>query len=661
MTSQLPCPTNGETRGEPFFAQRKRGGDLRVEVREGDALIIVPPFATLQMPSNAAHLLQACARQAGFKVSVLYANLLFAGNLALRTYEAICRAFMSGGALLGERIFSAAAYGLPPLGRYTDCLPSQYDQAGGCDADAFIEWPLVKQLATDAPAWSDAVAALVSEQNFKVVGCTTTFQQTSASIALLNRIKRLRPETITVIGGANCEGEMAEGIASLGAEIDFIFSGESETSWPAFLECVASGELPSSRIVQGEPCMDLDALPTPDYSEFYHQSGRHLDSVKQQQIWLPYESSRGCWWGRKHQCTFCGLNALGIDTRRKSPDRIITELQRLLVKHPSRSVFMVDNLMPQTYLRTLIPRIPKELPNLDLFYEQRPNLKLRDLLALQQAGVTEIQPGIEALSTALLKRMRKGVTASQNIALLRYARSVNLRLLVWNMLYDIPGDRLDEWEETLFLLPLLRHLYPPTGLRRVHVSRFSPYFDRAGEWGVTHIRPIEAYGEAYPARADTMKLAYHFVGDYRSTYREHPHIVHAVGREIATWRDAWNNEHEPPALWVRQLAHDLFVLRDTRGLPDTSPLQLLNRERAAAALVGGTRQRASVIEWALANKVGLELDGSCVPLATADAQLLLELEAERTRKSPSKAAAHPLCGFLEIRSSADSSVRCEHC
>jgi hypothetical protein len=44
-----------------------------------DVLIVVLPFGSLTIPSLAPHTLQSCARQAGFEVDVLYANVLIAG------------------------------------------------------------------------------------------------------------------------------------------------------------------------------------------------------------------------------------------------------------------------------------------------------------------------------------------------------------------------------------------------------------------------------------------------------------------------------------------------------------------------------------------------------------------------------------------------------
>ena len=37
---------------------------------------------------------------------------------------------------------------------------------------------------------------------------------------------------------------------------------------------------------------------------------------------IPLETSRGCWWGMKHHCIFCGLNGKQMAFQDKSPDRV---------------------------------------------------------------------------------------------------------------------------------------------------------------------------------------------------------------------------------------------------------------------------------------------------------------------------------------------------
>jgi ribosomal peptide maturation radical SAM protein 1 len=609
--------------------------DLDSVLRNGDGLIIVPPFAGLDRPSLAAHVLQACAAEAGIRVNVLYANLLLGAHIGELKYQAVC--YAATGALLGERLFARVAYDVASFGNDTSYF-SYFEASSEEKADSEVEINLdeLQALEPELPQWIDTIATAIVTRGYKVIGCTSTFEQTAASVALLNRIKQLRPEIVTIIGGANCDGEMAEGILSLGAQIDYVFAGESEVSFVTFMRRVLSSDLPSEQIIAGEPCTDLDALPTTDFSEYYEQFALAIPESLLSQgslILLPYESSRGCWWGEKHHCTFCGLNAQTMKHREKSPDRVIAELQCLLEKHPNKKVCVVDNIMPHSYFRTLLPRLPAEVPGLLAFYEEKSNLSLEDVVNLKSAGVCEIQPGIEALSTSLLRRMDKGVTARQNIALMRYARAVGLNL-AWNLLYAFPGDHADDYEQTLTLIPLLRHLNPPSGLSFLSIDRFSPYFDFPERYGITSVRPMKSYFSVLPPHANIEKLAYHFVGDYNSGSRGTPDLMKRLEVEVDQWMSLWDKEEEAlPALAVTSLSEDTFLLMDTRGLEETEEIQFLDRDQASVILAGRRLdEKDAIVEWALNAKLVAELDHLFVPLATAEPALLREFETEQRRK-----------------------------
>ena len=73
----------------------------------------------------------------------------------------------------------------------------------------------------------------------------------------------------------------------------------------------------------GRPIDDLDALPVPDYSDYF----RDLDASGVSADVLPvllFETARGCWWGAKSHCTFCGLNGGAMAFRAKSQSRALT-------------------------------------------------------------------------------------------------------------------------------------------------------------------------------------------------------------------------------------------------------------------------------------------------------------------------------------------------
>ena len=614
---------------------------------DAEVLLVVPPLAHLTWPSLGVHVLQACARAAGFRVAVLYANVLYAAQVGALRYADLANAPTDW--LLGERLFARAAFASGPFGYATadfrqaveahnavarraaeQYLDHLSDATGElyARADTRYAWEDLEHAEAEAVELSEHLAAAVAARGYPIVGASTTFDQTAASIALLDRVKAHRPGTRTLLGGANCEGPMATGVRSLSDAVDHVFSCESEGVFLDFLRAWRQGEPPEDPILRGSPCTDLDALPTPDFADYFDQVARWLPEVEQAPLWVSYETSRGCWWGQKNHCTFCGLNGLGMGFREKSADKVIDELTTILAAAPTRRVAMTDNIMPFRYHTTLVPRLPAEVPDLHVFYEQKANLTLGQVKALWDAGSRTIQPGIEALDTDLLRLMRKGVHARQNVALLRYARSVGMALK-WNLLWGFPGDEAESYRRSLELVPLIRHLCPPNALTHLALDRFSPYFEHPEDWGVRDLRPLAAYGQVFPPDGDLDALAYHFESAYDSGSDAATELMAALNREVWRWREAWEGDpRRRPALQVRRIAPGRYALIDTRGL-GRSPSVFLGEAQAEAVLVGGPRDKVSEAAWALRNGYAVDRDGWCVPLATAPFALLEELEGRR--------------------------------
>ncbi len=612
-----------------------------------EVTLVVPPLALLDRPSLSVHLLQASVtKEARTEVGIFYANLGFGAWLGQDANNDFC--YLSPRYLLSERLFAKVAYGVPLLGENAEAtyLKMLQEEFKG-DKPFSFTYAEVQQLAENVEAWVNDIAQQLVRTGSRVIGCTSIFEQTAASVAILNAIKRLSPQTITIIGGANCTGEMAEGIESLGTTIDYIFSGEGETAFPQFIHQVKTGHFPTQKILKGSPCFNLDAIPTPNYHEFYDQQAHFLDPLPINTC-LPYESSRGCWWGAKHQCTFCGIERELLKYRQKSPNRVISELTVLVKAYPVKAIMAYDSIMPHSYFKELLPRLKEELPAVELFYEQKANISFSQMRQLKEARIEVIQPGIEALSSALLKRMNKGVTGGQNIATLRYARACGVSPN-WNLLCAFPGDQRQDYQETLAWLPLLRHLTPPAILCQLNLDRFSPYFMQPARYGLRNLKPLSSYTEVLPKHAQVNKTAYRFSGDYDSAAFDYPTLIQEINQEIAVWRSLWvpaEEVHNPrliraptvedderlPALHLTRVSATQYRLMDTRQLADTISSQLINYEQALAAVVSFSLPTLTlsqeVQQWALTHKVVIEMDDMLVPLATAPPELLAEFEQE---------------------------------
>jgi ribosomal peptide maturation radical SAM protein 1 len=579
-------------------------------------------------------------------VQVLYANLLLASIIGEELYEDIC--YAPKGTFAGERIFARCAFDLPPLGRRArhmfasdwvigpnkdwEIAPA-YDRFEGRKP---ITLQKLRRWERCVDSYLDSVAKAVSKRNYKIIGCTTTFQQTSASVVLLSRIKSLRKDTITIVGGANCDAEMGRAIGALASGIDYVFSGEGEVTFVRFVRDILAGSRPPSRLILGELCRDMDALPRPAYEEFYEQRRRFLPLGKlpAEQTEIPYETSRGCWWGKIHHCTFCGINQDAIGFRQKSPGRVIEDLRALLDAYPTRKVGMTDSIMPYAYFRTLLPLLAAERLGATIFYEQKANLSLPHILALQRAGITFIQPGIEALSSRLLTLMNKGVKGRQNLMLLRFARAAGVSLY-WNLLWGFPGDDVKAYEETLGILPLLHHLQPPRGLRHLSIIRFSPYHSQPAQFGVRNIKPLAGNYDFLPKGLDLERIAYSFTAEYPCGAHDHIEVIYRLWQEVIRWQAAWKEKDGPPNQDLRlSRKRGSYVLVDTRDLWRKKRAYSLDEQEASRLMTAGPYSGSCLEAWAVQEKVAVITDGWFVPLAVADPEVLLELMGKHKQDKP---------------------------
>jgi ribosomal peptide maturation radical SAM protein 1 len=486
-------------------------------------------------------------------------------------------------------------------------------------------------LQQDTERWLDEMIAHVTAQTYDVVGFSSTFEQTNGVAVLARACRSALPDVTLVAGGANCDGDMAAGMKRFIPELDVIFSGESETAFADYLS--NPGFHAGREIISSPPNSNLNGMPPLDYDEFFRQLATWLPASilrKGGDLKISFETSRGCWWGQKNHCTFCGLNGSGMGYREKAPETVVQELRALVDMTGIRKIEMTDNIMPHSYFGTLIPLLAKANLGLEIFYEQKANMSLEKVLALRAAGVVRVQPGIEALNDDLLRLMRKGTSTKQNIALLRYTRSTGI-YTDWNLLSGFPGDDEAWYADMLRLVSMLTHLQPPTGIYTLNFDRFSPYFERAAEYGISNLRPAGSYEEAFPACEDVSGLAYHFRGDSSGTTIESSEVVRRLDEFVEGWRGQWDQYDEGrnrPCLEVVEIDDESYMLIDSRGLPGTRLMQQITGEQASAALAFHTSP-SEATRWAEAHKVCVRSHDGYIPLACAAPEVLQRFERFR--------------------------------
>lgn len=600
-----------------------------------DVALVSMPYPPLNQPSMALGLLVSALRSEGMAATALYPCLDFAEEIGLDAYGFVSDSKQEY--LVGEWTFAPAAFGAdaPQDPGYLDRLMAQpvtravlaRNPALG---DARV---LLERIRAAADPFAARIAREIVATGVRIVGCTSTFTQHVPSLALLRHVKALDPSITTMIGGANCEGVMGVAAKRAFDWVDYVVSGEADLLLPILCRRVldgtaGQGDLPEGVIGADHPALtgaapaprvaieDMDLTPAPDFDDYFAalSASPLTDCIVPG---LAMETSRGCWWGAKHHCTFCGLNGGNMAFRSKPADRVLAELDTLADRHGITKFNIVDNILDLGYIKSLLPRLARPQPY-TLFYETKANLRREQLETIAAAGIRRLQPGIENMHDAILKLVDKGTTGLLNLRLLKWARELGI-FITWNFLWDVPGEQ-DAWyEEMAAWLPRVSHLQPP-GIDRIQFHRFSPYHMRSAQFGLT-LEPFHSYAAVYPVSdRDLRDLAYYHQDVTRrpavEVMAERPGLKATV-RAVALWNRAWlTPEPERPVLLVERADDGTAVVVDTRpgfggrGVLDALDLTLLDAcgdIRAEATLAALIDRDAEAVATALARLDALGL------------------------------------------------------
>jgi ribosomal peptide maturation radical SAM protein 1 len=526
------------------------------------------PWANIDVPSLALGILRnvAVATVPDAEVAVVHANLDYVDWVVKRhrfsahDYNFYGHdSYFSG---VGDWVFSSALYDDPQwrVREFGDEL-SLTDERREFSID----------LHRSAPEFIQDLADRIVASRPDVVGFTSTFQQNAPALAAARAIKRAAPDVLTVFGGANCDGAQGAAVHRNFDFVDYVVRGEGEVAFPALLTALsrsdteALAKLPglcwraADGVARANPMTSRALLPDEIVSPYYDGFFERLESSVAHE-WvepkLVVEGARGCWWGEKHHCTFCGLNGSFMQFRSKSPARFYDEIIQLVERHQVLDMYVVDNILDMGYLTTLLPRLTESGYDLRLHYEIKSNMRREQLTALVSAGLVGVQPGVENLSARVLKIMDKGVTGCQNVRMLRDAASAGLAPY-WNYLYGFPGETPEDYMPLIEQFPAMHHLTPLGALTRIAIERFSPYFGRP-ELGFGELAPAASYRRIYDLPdTELMDLAYIFSAPQQG-------IDESVADQLRAAVDEWQREHLRSRLSHLDLGEEIVLVSRRR-------------------------------------------------------------------------------------------------
>lgn len=334
---------------------------------------------------------------------------------------------------------------------------------------------------------AEAVAKMVSDGAYDVAG----FQAWSKDIHEIKRtlleIKKIRPLTITIVGGIHPTMAPEGTLKFAGPVLDYAYKGEGEHGFLQLLDAVASESLSPEKLAAipglvwrngegmrvnpncfieeldsvGLPAWDLmppDTYPKAPHGAFF----RNFPMA-------PIVVTRGC----PFPCTFCGGSAAsGKKIRSRSVDSVIDELKLLHDRFGVKEFQIEDDNF--TFNTAFVKDFCERLLSLNLgFTWSFPNGIRLDTIdpplldLMKKAGCYAINFGIESGSERILKLIRKNITPDGIRKQLRMARDAGFDIGGF-FIVGFPSETEEEIMETIRFARSLP-------LDRVGISYFQPF------------------------------------------------------------------------------------------------------------------------------------------------------------------------------------------
>ncbi len=406
-------------------------------------------------------------------------------------------------------------------------------------------------------------------EKFQIVGFTITHEQLMASLCLAKLMKEKYPKIHILFGGAILNQMTGKGLLNSFTFIDSAAYGEGENTLKELTERIFSNsddlsDIPGvifrkkREIVINEPrelVKSLDELPVPDYSDFH--SYELVDGSSSVVPHIPFETSRGCFWGK---CVFCNLDQQWHGKARiKNVNRLASEVKYQVEKYKSSQILFTDTNISNSI--DALHELSKLGLDLNIFAEvSGHDISYKSMKILRKAGVRVIQVGIEAFNENLLKRYGKGVGLMRNMEMLKWCLELGIEV-GYNIVIKYPDETANDVKETLNTMKYASIFQPPF-LINYSLAYYSDAYYNLEQHNVKGIDLPPEYKSIYPQ--SFLKECSPLVAicvipvpkkDKRTNWKP-------VQRFVKKWHKKWNGSHFKPQLYWRD--GETFLLVEER-------------------------------------------------------------------------------------------------
>jgi anaerobic magnesium-protoporphyrin IX monomethyl ester cyclase len=298
------------------------------------------------------------------------------------------------------------------------------------------------------------LVALLEEFKPDIAGATAVTMNYKAAREVIQEIKHIAPEVVTVMGGPHVTFSTSETLTST-PELDLIVMGEGDVTVVDLVRELESGRRDWNEVrgvafrgADGEmvvtPAQDVVDVNT------LSQPARHLLPLgRYRALRMPISitTARGC----PFPCIFCSARDMaGAKIRNRTADIVVDELEDLagLGFH---QINFADDLFTgrKKHCMAVCDEIlARGLKITWSCYSRVDTISPEMLAKMRQAGCTTMAFGIESANAEILKAVRKGITIAKTLEAIEMCVEAGIDPHC-SFIFGLPGETKETMAETL--------------------------------------------------------------------------------------------------------------------------------------------------------------------------------------------------------------------
>lgn len=330
------------------------------------------------------------------------------------------------------------------------------------------------------------IAERVRAAGVRLVGLSVAFPgQIQPAFSLAYTLRQLLPELYVTVGGPALTQMLLrlspEALERALGPFDSAVAYEGEFALLELIAQLERGERPRG-LIKGRTVEDMSQLPGPDFD------GLPLERYLAPELVLPYDPTRGCYWG---VCTFChyGLAQVGTARHRERPvPQVLDQLTLLQEKHGTRIFYFSQDAFAPSIARSIALGIQERGLKLRWGTDMRPERSLspercQELVA---GGALSAALGVESASPRVLSLIDKGIKVDDMRRVIQNLAEAGMAVEAM-CFSDFPTE---SYREALATIELVRALTPHLSLfilGRFDLTHGSLVAQKPGEFGIKEV------------------------------------------------------------------------------------------------------------------------------------------------------------------------------